>query len=470
MASTVCANDTWTARSYEGGWHSWYTDFTQKSSDGYCHTNGSSITYAYCFSFQTPSITNFYQSSKLTIKIPVVRTGSGFAKSGTLYFKLLTSDPTPSTNSGGINDNLKPSSSDCDASYSWSITDQQVHTISFNIASTSLKPNTRYYITVGGNKVLGIGYGPKDGAGKNHTPATGDWVATLHYSTYTNGTDPSITITDRGDNTCLISGVLGTEGTNNKLSSATLYYTTNGEEPNSSDPDTTKVSLTAKSGGSYSKSIAIPSSCSIIWAVVYCKFAYNQTNTKHTSKSVKYYAAPGNPGIPTLTTGSFKNNRLTVKQNWTYSWTAAVGANTNSPIKGYRIRLWKNGTTTPIKDSSGNQLSEIRSGSTGDYIYDRESTSTSITIDPVINSFKAGDEVELSIFAYTRNGKEEQLFSGGAVTSVISEKTAVENAGIVKFKTAGSWVEGQVWVKANNAWYEAETVSTKVAGSWKESQ
>jgi hypothetical protein len=197
-------------------------------------------------------------------------------------------------------------------------------------------------------------------------------------------------------------------------------------------------------------------------------------------QKIKQYFNPNAPGKPALTNGSFKNGRLTTKQNWTYSWTGTGSPNkTTSPVKGYRIRLYKNDVNIPIKNNSGTVISSVL-GST-DHFYDSESTSTSFTINPTIHGFKPGDSVQLSIYSYTRWGKEAdkdnsgklpQRFNGGGTTAsrVLSDKSVVQNAGVVRVKVNNAWKEGQVWVKVGGVWKEAETVNVKVNGTWRESQ
>lgn len=569
----MAACTDWQARSYEGGWHDWYTDFNKPSSDGYCHYTSNGITYAYCFYFKTPNVSNFLRSTSLNITIPVIRTSKGFAQSGTLYFKLLTYDPT----GGSLNNDLKPSSTNCDASYTWNITDNEVHSVSFTINSTNLRPNTGYYITVGGSKILGIGY-------LEYTPAGGWWSANFNYETYTeggqpsdititqtagsniitfkgtvggygannpikngeavlwyttNGNDPadansgrsyftlgtgngesytktldignikndctikafvacnftygnstysplavkkvtyysdggtpSIFIQDNKNNTFSISGTLGKDGASNPMTSAKLYYTTNGSQPAGGTWYTKEVALTYGSGVEYGITKNIPDGCTTIWAVTYCNYTYGpSTNTGHQSKPVKYYGNPGAPGTPALENSSFRNGRLTIKQNWTYSWAGAAGG-TNTSVAGYRLRLYKNGINIPIKNTNGTQLSKpSSSNSATDYVYDTNSTATSITIDPVIHGFMPGDTVALNIYTYAFRGDGAMLFDGGGKgPGTQSETREVENAGVVKVKVGNTWVEGQVYVKAGNTWHEAETVNVKVNGAWKESQ
>ena len=283
----------------------------------------------------------------------------------------------------------------------------------------------------------------------------------------TAGTAPSVSVADLGNNKVIISGSLGTNGSSNTIKSAMLYYTTDGTDPSSSS-SRILISLTATSGAAFAKTIPIASACTVK-AYVSCSFTFNTTG-KAASTTAKYYVAPGNPGKPVLSTGSFKNNKLTVKQNWTYAWTAASAGNVNSPVAGYRIRLYKNNINIPILNSAGAQLSVLNTGSTTDYVYDTENISTVLTINPSLHGYTKGDTVYLTIFAYAKNGASDKLWSGSGATAVSSASTTVTGAGTVRVKPAGSWVEGQVYVKVNKTWVEAEAVSVKASGSWKESQ
>jgi hypothetical protein len=456
MASSACTD--WSARSYLGGWNSWTTNFNIDDSDGYCYKSGSSTAYAFCFSFKTPEESKFLKSTNLKFTIPIIRTSSSFATSGTLYFKLFASDPTPASGRS-LNDNLKPTSSNCDASCSWSSKDQEVHQVSFTINSASLKPATRYYITVAGSKLIGIGY-------LRYTPAAGWWKGTFNYSTYTNGTAPSISITDRKNNTVTVSGALGKNGESNVIKSATLYYTLDGSDPSNSSTRKS-FALTATSGGSYSKDISITKKCTLK-AYVECVFEHNTTSASATSaSSVIYYVAPTKPGVPVI---SYTKNRLTIKENWTYTWKAATAGNADSPVKGYRIRLYRNNNLiSNIVLGSGNIIT--KGNNTSGYV-DRESTSCTVTFNPTDFGFVPGDTVKLGIFSYARNGANQQLFNGGGSNEshVLSAASTVQNAGVVHTKVSGAWKEGQVYVKINGAWKEAETVSVKVNGTWHESE
>jgi hypothetical protein len=388
----------------------------------------------------------------------------------------------------------------------------------------------------------------------HNTDSSGIASKTVYY--YTNGSSPTLSITDNGNNTFTVSGKLGSNGWNNGLSSATLYFTTNGNNPDSGQSWTTAVNLTSSgSGGSYSKTYNIPAGCTTVKAITYCAFSRNTTHSGNVSVSVKYhtaigspaikitdnynntftitgtnaasgtnntantafawgystsygnsgtgtktlsiatssnatrtvyakatatpswngdsvktattslaikqYVAPSNPGTPVI---SYTRNRLTIKENWTFSWSAAGATNTSSPVKGYRIVLLKNGVSVPIKNTSGTVIS------TGTDWCVIDSTSTSITISPTKNDFKPGDTVRIGVRPYTQYGSSNtgsQLFNADYTYSATY---TVQNAGIVRVKPDGTWREGQVYVKVDGSWREAETVNVKADGVWKESQ
>lgn len=285
------------------------------------------------------------------------------------------------------------------------------------------------------------------------------------------GGAPTVSVVDKGNNTVLISGKVGkvNDETHNDIKSATLFYTLDGTDPKTSTTGTA-VKLDAELGDSlYSKTIALTADRTVR-AYIVCEFVYNTTEASGKVAAL-YYAPPGNPGVPTLTAASFKNNRLTTKQNWTYTWTAAAAGNKNSPVIGYRIRLYKNGVNVPIKNVTGTTtLSKLLTGSTTDYIYDTESTATSFTINPVFNNFSAPGTVKMTIFAYAKNKAGDKLWSGGGKIPVESAVTSVQNAGIVNVKTPEGWREGQVFVKTSTDWVEAESVHVKTPDGWKESQ
>jgi hypothetical protein len=433
MANAACSigrtcdyNMTNNTTSSPSGWINWQT-----ATGGYASSTKCTV-----FEFTTPnglSGTAGYNISSLSVRVKHRKSGSG-----TFYFKVLTSDPR----SGGKTDfTSHHGSGSWSGSSSWK---DDYYTV-----SVSLAQNTLYYFAIGGSGSL--------------AEISRDLSLSVNYISIDKGTDPSLYITDNGNNTATISGYLGSNGSNNGITGSTLYWTTNGMQPSGGSWYTPSESMGATSGGAYSKTIDIPDGCSGIWAVIYCDFKHNRTNTQHIYGSVRYYKAPGDPGKPTI---SYTKSRLTIKEPWTFSWSAASAGNSNSPINGYSFRLYKNGVIIPgLVVGTDNYITK-NSLATHTYV-DRESTSRTVVIDPTDFGFLPGDTVKLGIWAYSKNGKNTLLYNAD---EVISDTYTVQNAGIVQVRTASGWHEGQVHVRTASGWHEAETVQVRTASGWKESE
>jgi len=258
----------------------------------------------------------------------------------------------------------------------------------------------------------------------------------------TEGEAGSIQIIDNGNNTVTIKGNKGTNGINNGITSSTVYYKINGAS------NWTPVSLTATSGGSFTIGtdkypLKLTKNCTVA-AYIESTFTYagkNVSKTKTataTSVNAIYYPSATEPSPPVL---SYTKSRLTIKENWIFSWNPPSGVTPS----GYRICLTRNNKS--VID------------------YNRETSQTGVTIDPVSYDFKPGDTVRMTIQAYTKDANGNKLYSD----TVSSEVHTVMNAGIVRIKADNKWTEGQVWVKANDKWVEADTVFVKTASGWKES-
>lgn len=277
--------------------------------------------------------------------------------------------------------------------------------------------------------------------------------------------NPKVAITDNYDNTFTITGTNAADGCNNKATTKFVwgYTTAYGNTGTGTMNLTDKTDLNPKT------------SEYMVYAKATATSQYLDLTTSGTDQAkIKYYVAPSKPGAPVI---SYKKNRLTIKEPWTFRWPAAKASNDSSPVKGYRIRLYKNNAVvTGLVSGTNNTLT--KDSSKKDYL-DRESTSCTVVIDPTTFGFKPGDTVKLGVYAYTRQGKNNdgtQMFNdnvkgngtdGAQVNSGIS---VVKNAGIVRVKVGGQWKEGQVYVKVGGSWKEAETVNVKVNGAWKESQ
>ena len=57
-----------------------------------------------------------------------------------------------------------------------------------------------------------------------------------------------------------------------------------------------------------------------------------------------------------------------------------------------------------------------------------------------------------------------------AVTVTESTEYTIQNSGIMRVKANNVWTEGQVWVKVDGNWKEADVVKVKVNGVWEDSE
>ena len=287
-------------------------------------------------------------------------------------------------------------------------------------------------------------------------------VVTLGTTYRTEGTVPaSLTITNNKNNTVTISGYQGRSGTNNDITSSTLYYKINGAASYSSK--TIPVSSGVWFGGG-SYTFAISKNCTVS-AYIVSTFQYGNDKRKDaTNVTISYYANPLQPTVPYLTAESYSNNRLTIKKPWTFSWTCS------GSFAGYRVCVFKGDKTTYQNyriTSSGWTNKDIN----GALCLDKDSSATTetITFDPISSGFKPGEQFWISVDAYNKNGKGEQIFNDPP-KSALSDVYLVQNSGIMRVKVNNTWKEGQVWIKTANGWKEADSVHVKTSAGWKESQ
>lgn len=286
-----------------------------------------------------------------------------------------------------------------------------------------------------------------------------------HHGTIGKG---SISCTDHYNNSFTITATAGKAQNNNTVKSSELwtaqYKYSNGSWiwGNSSPTLTQTITL----GGLTND----PTRRVAAWIRTHPTYGSTYTDYDN-SYTIKQYREPIFPANFEFTLTKTRN-RLTIKEPWVFSWTAANAKNTTSSVKGYRIRLYKNDVEIPIKNSSG-QVISLTNSIYGGHPYDTDSTSTSFTIYPDQQGFVAGDTVSILVHAYTRYGANNER-TGESNCLFSSYKKSinyeVQNAGIVQVRTSSGWHEGQVWVRTASGWHEAETVQVRAASGWHESE
>lgn len=292
-------------------------------------------------------------------------------------------------------------------------------------------------------------------------PDGANWTAyhiTFNRNYYTIGGKPTVSIQNKGDNKFKIGFTTGDPGQYNERAGIIVYYTIDGSNPKTSSNRFTACNVTNQhtisgTSGTYSitKDLTLKT-----YAVNKFKFG-PETASDVLTDNLKYYAVPTIEQAPVITC---TKNKLTVREPWTVSWKGKEG-NSNTPIQGYYVFIYQNGNNIMLVDDSDQILS--KQAHNNEWAWNTKSST--ITISPKANNFKAEDEITIKVIAWGKNGAGDLMLS-----SPSSCTETIENAGIVRVKVNNVWREGQVWVKAGGTWHEAETVFVKTSTGWKESQ
>jgi hypothetical protein len=298
----------------------------------------------------------------------------------------------------------------------------------------------------------------------------------------------SLKITDNYNNSFTVTATPGTSGVGNPVTKSSLWIS----QTKDSSGKWVWGSAIAGGTGSFSRTISLDvttADTKAVGAYLRTYATYGENKDLQETANIRQYVAPKMSGQPYIVQYAL-GDRLTADVSWNWTWEAAKPANDSSPVRGYRIRLYKNGslvTGLSVNKSTDGSHYLVKGNGTNEYIdyegHDNTNLNTHkrLTIANPAGTFgfKAGDTVKLGLFAYSKNGLGEiqwsaggqwnNLFSGNATSQTNSSIYTIENKGIMNVKVGGSWKEGQVYVKVGGAWKEAQGVYTKVNGSWKES-
>lgn len=281
----------------------------------------------------------------------------------------------------------------------------------------------------------------------------------------------TITISQTGNTTFNVKGTPGAAGNNNPVKSWSLKYSIGSTSYN--------TTASTSTSGTNDNITNIAGTSTIVYAKNTTVGTYGNDAVYTTNETIYKYVAPVAPGTPALEETSFKNNRLTNRQNWTYSWPSATQTGHNK-IEGYRIYIYKNGTTIKgLIANDQNSIITVGSG-TNDYVdtiisaYRDAYGNRSITFNPKGDgfNFKPGDTIRIEVLALSHGYNNAVLNS----SRVSSDTTKVAGGTVwvrVPTDTVGrapAWVEGIVYIKTSDGWKEAEAVYVKTSGGWKESE
>lgn len=248
-----------------------------------------------------------------------------------------------------------------------------------------------------------------------------------------------------GSNKFSLSTTVPKAATNNALDSATVYYTTNGDDPTKTDSDRTAWSLnvasTAQGKPTTKPNIAIPTDCTQVRAVMMVVGAHNNPSSAIASKTVAYYSAPRWASDATITITSDRT-KFDTKATYTVTWPAAADG-VNNAITSYKVRV------------------DVQQGQVK--VYTTQPNSRTVSFEAKSLNLQKDDDINVWVTAYGQSSYNN------ISAALPSDTIRVVSAGIVKIKVNNQWKEGQVWIKNNGSWIEADEVYVKTNGVWKSS-
>lgn len=249
---------------------------------------------------------------------------------------------------------------------------------------------------------------------------------------------PSITgITDNGNNTITVSFK---PGTNLSGSTCTIKLKCGSN---------TAYSISKNKGdGSFNVSLNdIAGMSSVAASALACTISQaNGTGTissNYTSGSIKYYKEPSAPSKTGITVTCNKNKYVPTAI-FTFRWQRPAAGNDSSPVRGYSIRVYKNGTAmaTPANGTSN-------------YL-DRDGADTlTYSVSAEDYNMTVGDSLQIGLWAYTKNGKNAKLYSSETKSNAIV---------IVADKNYTAWARET----PTSPWKKCEVMHAKISGTFKE--
>lgn len=248
-----------------------------------------------------------------------------------------------------------------------------------------------------------------------------------------------------GSNKFSLSTTIPKATTNNALNSATVYYTTNGDDPTKTTSTRTawqlNVASTAQGKTITTTNITIPTDCTQVRAVMMVVGTYNNPSSAIANKTVAYYSAPTWDSDATIDITSSRS-KFDTKATYTITWPAAHNG-VNNAITSYEVRV----------DVRQEQVK----------VYTAQPNSRTVSFEAKNLNLQKGDNIDVWVTAYGQSSYNN------ISKSLPSETIWVVSAGTVKIKVNNQWKEGQVWIKNNGSWIEADEVYIKTNGVWKSS-
>lgn len=246
---------------------------------------------------------------------------------------------------------------------------------------------------------------------------------------------------DNGNNTAQIVFTLPSNNLSNIVEGAKLLWTTNNLIPTEGTAYTFTKIYQGKELTVIEDTLPFDSRCkSIQFQLIPIGSQDSASSVPPLTNSIQvlYY------GSPYFTTPIddeliYKNQKPTINETLVWKWSAANEFNSNSPVKGYVLDIFKN------NEPMVNFYPELMHN---EWTFNAGS-------EPL--NFRRQDNIYLGIRAYTINGQGNRLYS----EFVFTQDYTFGNNGISHFKIDDNWKIGQVWLKDNNEWKIASALFLK---------
>lgn len=240
----------------------------------------------------------------------------------------------------------------------------------------------------------------------------------------------------QGNNYFSLSGTIGTNGKNNKVTGISIYCTTDGTEPSPTNANMVWEDINGTEKTSWLIEKVLFSKNQTIKAVAYTKAAMGDVAGDIKTKEVYYYSPPTTPTNLNIAYGK----KPSPKSHFRFEWAPSQNGYNNT-VEKYNLTIFANDKQIKTIETVENFVEQL-----GEDLLLKKGDVLSFTV------YSIGDS------AYNNTSPIAQ-----------SSLLTIESASLVKIKIDNKWKEAQVWVKVEGSWREVNGVFIKNNGTWKSS-
>lgn len=192
------------------------------------------------------------------------------------------------------------------------------------------------------------------------------------------------------------------------------------------------------------------------------------TSTTETSSATIYHYAPPDMVDEGAIEITSESGKLTPTKQWTLSWPATNGKYPHCPLLGYIVMLVDN-SQGPIKplyftDESSKDIEEFKNGPPG---YRVPPSVTSVTLDTSSCSIYRNKTYQLNVYTiYTSRSGMEDVNNYNEYG--VSSRYTVVGDSVANVRLTSGWAEGEVYIRLDNDWKQADSLHLHTESGWVE--